>query len=357
MSKEFYDCDLNDIYKQKRFGFSLDELGIFHTSELPISRNLSELPVFRNFRSLQSEHIKAMSSQAVVDSEPEDLSEDQEKIDQSSSQNSAQAEKDDSEGFSDNKLDTKIFKFKPSGSKPVCERTIYDVRHAAYILREWLKPAFLQKEYEIKIIPADQLKKVFSDPDDVEGNCFVDRLRYDLNLQRKFLKWIHLASTEIGRRTLVQEYLSEWEKQPQCFSALASCFNTKDCSLFTPITAFNMPDVEKLRQLINGTNRVEDYYLPNILLPEDVERIRIWILKTFELRRQETCECCLESYLKFELKSHPDPNFRQRFNNVAKTGGLCRLKPGEKKEDWSLMNGLSNSNNGESDQIKRQKTV
>ena len=349
MSKEFYDCDLNDIYKQKRFGFSLDELGLFHTSEIP---------VFRNLRSLQSEHIKAMSSQAIVDSEPEDLSEDQEKINQSTSQNSAHAEENDSEFVSDIKLDTKVFKFRPLGiDKPMYEKSVYDVRHAAYVLKEWLKPAFLLKEYEMKIIPADQLKKIFSDPDDVEGASFVEKLRYDLTLQRKFLKWIHLASTELGRRTLVQEYLSEWEKQSQCFSALASCFNTKDCSIFTPITEFNMPDVEKLRQLINGTNRVEDYYLPNILLPEDVERIRIWILKTFELRRQETCECCLESYLKFELKSHPDPNFRQRFNNVAKTGGLCRLKPGEKKEDWSLMNGLSNSNNGESDQIKRQKTV
>ena len=186
------------------------------------------------------------------------------------------------------------------------EKSIYDVRQAYFILKRWMDPT---KNFgKEDLIPFEILEKIFL----CEDNVILQKLNFNREAQKRLLVWIHEKLVEIVRKNLIQEKLSIWEKKPQCFAAIANCFNTENCTIFTPITHENIPSIEKLKSLVNESDVEENNKVAHVLQSEDIEDIRIWTLKTFETHRQ-ICECCINTYIQFNLETHPNKEFRKNF--------------------------------------------
>ena len=98
------------------------------------------------------------------------------------------------------------------------EKSIYDVRQAYFILKRWMDPT---KNFgKEDLIPFEILEKIFL----CEDNVILQKLNFNREAQKRLLVWIHEKLVEIGRKNLIQEKLSIWEKKTTMFRSNRQLF-------------------------------------------------------------------------------------------------------------------------------------
>lgn len=188
---------------------------------------------------------------------------------------------------------------------------IYDIRQAAYILKDWLLSFENIETFEN--IPRAVIDKVIRED---QINC-KEILENSTNEQIVFLKTLYKNVLNFVRQDFVNEKLNNWMKSHICFQNVAKCFNSESVNILEEISYINMPDIEMLITELSLPKTLND-----CLKSDDIEIIRKTTLKICQEKKNSGCDCCVKRYIMKELENHKDNLYKFTFDEVFKSNQL-----------------------------------
>ena len=185
----------------------------------------------------------------------------------------------------------------------------FALSRASFILKDWIKGT-------LKLpIPTEILKSVFLD--EREGEEMVSKVGFNIKSQKKFLNEVLDWMIEDHRSLYTSNRLSKVDIKNICFRKLASCFNKSNLDIQTKITEDNMPNKKMLARLLNCSETLAECFRHI-----EIEGLRCAILYNKTRKIRQYCDCCIEMYIREDLRKHKHKEFPKKFVNHYNSTGL-----------------------------------
>lgn len=180
------------------------------------------------------------------------------------------------------------------------------------ILKEWIQTPY-GDDFYFTYIPKNILNE-FIYVDQWKNELFLD-----LKLQKKFIHHVIHILLNQAKEKYVDDFSSNLHFQSKCFRNGASKFNSKNLNLFSTVTKKNMPNSELLRRMFG--NKIPH---PEYITPKNVDKYRLYFLAHYQMYKHKNCDCCIQMYIREDLKKHNDESFKRIFPQLYKLEGLSK---------------------------------